>query len=96
MSNLKKWLVVHGRLHPSLLLAMPYLFRRLAQNERSIFSYLTRNYEPFAFQYHIDHPADEGDNFIRLHHVYTYLLANFEAGLARLPHAKRLLKPTTL
>lgn len=78
-------------LHPSLLLAMPYLFRRLAQNERSIFSYLT-SCEPFAFQYHIDHPVDGGDNFIRLHHIYAYLLANFEAGLARLPHAKRLLE----
>jgi hypothetical protein len=70
---------------------MPYLFRRLAQNERSIFSYLT-SCEPFAFQYHIDHPVDGGDNFIRLHHIYAYLLANFEAGLARLPHAKRLLE----
>lgn len=78
-------------LHPSLLLAMPYLFRRLGQNERSIFSYLT-SFEPFAFQYHIDQSVDENDNFIRLHHVYVYLLANFEAGLARLPHAKRLLE----
>lgn len=78
-------------LHPSLLLTMPYIFRRLAQNERSIFSYLT-SCEPFAFQYHVDHPVDGGDNFIRLHHIYSYLLANFEAGLARLPHAKRLLE----
>lgn len=79
-------------LHPSLLLAMPYLFKRLAQNERSIFSYLS-SYEPFAFQHYIDQSLDhEADNFIRLHHIYAYLLANFEAGLARLPHAKRLLE----
>lgn len=78
-------------LHPSVLLAMPHLFRRLAQNERSIFSYLT-SYEPFGMQDYLDQPLCEGDNFIRLHHVYAYLLANFEAGLARLPHAKRLLE----
>ncbi len=78
-------------LHPSVLLAMPHLFRRLAQNERSIFSYLT-SYEPFGLQDYLDHPLCEGDNFIRLHHIYAYLLANFEAGLARLPHAKRLLE----
>jgi len=78
-------------LHPSLLLAMPYLFRRLAQNERSIFSYLTSQ-EPFGFQSHIEEPVDNGDNYIRLQDIYSYLLANFEAGLARLPHAKRLLE----
>lgn len=78
-------------LHPSLLLTMPYLFRRLAQNERSIFSYLTSQ-EPFGFQSFIDQPADNGDNFIRLQDIYSYLLANFEAGLTRLPHAKRLLE----
>jgi hypothetical protein len=78
-------------LHPSVLLAMPHLFRRLAQNERSIFSYLT-SHEPFGFHDHLDLPMDKGGNFIRLHHIYAYLLANFEAGLARLPHAKRLLE----
>lgn len=78
-------------LHPSVLLAMPHLFRRLAQNERSIFSYLT-SYEPFGLQDYLDQPMCEGDNFIRLHHIYAYLLSNFEAGLARLPYAKRLLE----
>jgi len=81
-------------LHPSVLLAMPHLFRRLAQNERSIFSYLT-SHESFGFQEHLNQTFDqEGreDSFIRLHNIYTYLLANFEAGLARLPHAKRLLE----
>jgi len=78
-------------LHPSVLLAMPHLFRRLAQNERSIFSYLT-SHEPFGFQDHLDRLMDKDDSFIRLHHIYAYLMANFEAGLARLPHAKRLLE----
>ncbi len=78
-------------LHPSVLLAIPYLFRRLAQNERSIFSYLT-SHEPFGLQDYLAQSMCEDDNFIRLHHIYAYLLSNFEAGLARLPHAKRLLE----
>jgi hypothetical protein len=78
-------------LHPSVLLAMPHLFRRLAQNERSIFSYLT-SHEPFGFQEHLAQTMATGDSFIRLHHIYAYLLANFESSLARLPHAKRLLE----
>ncbi len=78
-------------IHPSVLMAMPHLFRRLAQNERSIFSYLT-SHEPFGFHEHLQNSIGEGDNFVRLHHLYTYLLANFEVGLARLPHAKRLLE----
>jgi len=78
-------------LHPSVLLAMPYLFRRLAQNERSIFSYLTSQ-EPYSLQDHLNQPFGADDDFIRLHHIYTYFLSNFEAGLARLPYAKRLLE----
>ena len=78
-------------IHPSVLLAMPYLFRRLAQNERSIFSYLT-SLEPFGLQDFLEQPFKKNDCFIRLHHLYVYFLSNFEAGLARLPHAKRLLE----
>lgn len=78
-------------LHPTVLLAIPHLFRRLAQNERSIFSYLTSN-EPFGFQEHLQKPLTEDYGFVRLFDIYAYLLANFEAGLARLPHAKRLLE----
>jgi hypothetical protein len=78
-------------IHPSVLLAMPHLFRRLAQNERSIFSYLT-SHEPFGFQEQLQQPLGKADNFVRLHHLYAYLLANFEVSLARLPHAKRLLE----
>ena len=78
-------------LHPSVLLAVPHLFRRLAQNERSIFSYLT-GHEPFGFQEHLAKDIGQDHGFIRLGDLYVYLLANFEASLARLPHAKRLLE----
>ena len=78
-------------LHPTVLLAMPHLFRRLAQNERSMFSYLT-SHEPFGFQEHVQKTLDTDTGFVRLHDLYAYLLANFEAGLARLRQGKRLLE----
>ena len=78
-------------LHPTVLLAIPHLFRRLAQNERSIFSYLT-SMEPFGFQDIIGKMELSRGNFIRLTDIYAYLLANFEVGLSRIPHAKRLLE----
>ncbi|VEN73287.1 conserved hypothetical protein [Candidatus Desulfarcum epimagneticum] len=78
-------------LHPTVLLAIPHLFRRLAQNERSIFSYLT-SLEPYGFQEFSKRELTEEDHFVRLKDIYNYLLANFEVGLSRLPHAKRLLE----
>jgi len=78
-------------LHPSVLLSIPHLFRRLAQNERSIFSYLT-SLEPFGFQEYLKKELHKKEHFIRLKDIYSYLLANFEVGLSRLPHAKRLLE----
>ena len=78
-------------LHPTVLLAIPHLFRRLAQNERSIFSYLT-SLEPYGFQEFIKNGLTREDLFVRLKDIYSYLLANFEVGLSRLPHAKRLLE----
>ncbi len=78
-------------LHPTVLLSIPHLFRRLAQNERSIFSYLT-SMEPFGFLETICQMEAGGGNFIRLTDIYAYLLANFEVGLSRIPHAKRLLE----
>ncbi|MDX9770532.1 MAG: hypothetical protein RBT19_09215 [Tenuifilaceae bacterium] len=78
-------------LHPTVLLAIPHLFRRLAQNERSFFSYLT-SHEPYGFQEHIHKSINDDEGFLRLHDLYNYLLTNFEVALARLPHAKRLLE----
>ena len=78
-------------LHPTVLLAIPHLFRRLAQNERSIFSYLNSQ-EPFGFQDHLQREIEQDSGFVRMQDLYAYLLANFEAGLARLPVAKRLLE----
>jgi hypothetical protein len=65
-------------LHPTALVALPHLFRRLAQNERSLFSYLG-SLEPFGFQeflqtYHLH-------DVLRLHNLFDYLVANFQGRL---------------
>lgn len=65
-------------IHPSVLVALPYVFRRLAQNERSIFAYLASQ-EPMGFQYFLNtHALPE---FLRLPDVFDYLVANFQTRL---------------
>ena len=64
--------------HPTAFIALPHLFRRLAQNERSIFAYLTSQ-EPFGFQEFLrSHTAPET---IRLAHLFDYLVANCQGRL---------------
>lgn len=65
-------------LHPSVLIALPFLFKRLAQNERSIFVYLT-SHEPYSFQYLLENRR-LGD-FIRLPDIFDYLSANYQSRL---------------
>ena len=65
-------------IHPSVLVALPYVFRRLAQNERSIFAFLA-SHEPLGFQNFLDnHTLSES---LRLADVFDYLVANFQARL---------------
>lgn len=64
--------------HPSVLVALPYLFKRLAQNERSIFAYLA-SFEPFGFQEFIG--THSPPTFLRLPDLFDYLVANFQARL---------------
>lgn len=66
-------------LHPTTLVALPFLFRRLAQNERSIFAYLASG-EPFSFQEFLQQhrvPA-----FVRLPDLFDYLMANLRGRLS--------------
>ena len=65
-------------LHPTTLVALPFLFRRLAQNERSIFAYLTA-LEPFGFQESIQQRPVSAR--IRLADLFDYLVANFQGRL---------------
>lgn len=70
-------------LHPTALAALPYVFRKLAQNERSIFVYLT-SLEPYGFQEYIEN--QELPAVIGLSDLFDYLVANFQGrfyGTAR-------------
>lgn len=72
-------------LHPTAFVALPHLFRRLAQNERSIFAYLASQ-EPFGFQEFLKgHTTPET---IRLAHLFDYLTANFQGRFFASIHAR--------
>lgn len=77
-------------LHPCTLVALPFLFKRFAQNERSLFSYLS-SLEPLGFQSFLQsHELNrENPQFVRLEHLFDYFTQNFGSGLFRQPHARR-------
>ena len=77
-------------LHPVTLVALPFVFRRFAQNERSLFSYLS-SMEPYGFQEFIKTHALSNDNppVVRLSDLFDYFTRSFGAGLYRHPHALR-------
>jgi len=80
-------------LHPLTLVALPYLFRRFAQNERSLFSYLS-SMEPYGFQEIIKtrQLIPSAPPFVRLNDLFDYFTSNFGMGLYRQPHALRWLE----
>jgi hypothetical protein len=84
-------------LHPVSFVALPHLFRRFAQNERSLFSYLS-SLEPNGFQEFIrTHYLDAKEPvFIRLPDLFDYFTRNFGLGLYRQPHARRWLEAADL
>jgi hypothetical protein len=77
-------------LHPLTLVALPYIFRRFAQNERSLFSYLS-SMEPFGFQEFVKtrHMVADAPEFVRLADLFDYFTSNFGLGLFRQPQALR-------
>lgn len=80
-------------LHPMALVAIPYIFRRFGQNERSLFSYLS-SAESFAFQEFLrTHQMSSGaPQYIRLADLFDYFSNNFGLGLYRQPQAIRWLE----
>jgi hypothetical protein len=62
-------------LHPTVLPVLIRTFRRFAQNERSLFSFLLSN-EPFGLQAFSERRMGEDDRYC-LHHFYDYVRANF-------------------
>ena len=80
-------------LHPLTLVALPYVFRRFAQNERSLFSYLS-SMEPHGFQEFVNTRTMKAENpeFVRLGDLFDYFTSNFGLGLYRQPQALRWLE----
>ena len=76
-------------LHPVSLIALPYLFRRFAQNERSLFAYLLSG-EPHAV------PAlwasQKTPELIRPSELFDYFVENLLPSLSRHLHARRWLE----
>jgi hypothetical protein len=77
-------------LHPCTLVALPFLFKRFAQNERSLFSYLS-SLEPLGLQSFLQSYELNRENpqFVRLEHLFDYFTQNFGSGLFRQPQARR-------
>jgi hypothetical protein len=81
-------------LHPVTLMALPFLFRRFAQNERSLFSYLS-SMEPGGFQRFVKaHTVADQPSYLRVTELFDYFTTSFGSGLLRQPHAKRWLEAT--
>lgn len=76
-------------LHPSTFSALPFFFRRLGQNERSIFTYLT-SHEPYGFQEFLSNNAPGA--FIRLPNLFDYLAANYEGRIYASGRARPLIE----
>lgn len=72
-------------MHPTVLLALPHLFRRLAQNERSLFAYLFSG-EPFSLQ----DLLRRGERVVRLTHLFDYFMTNLTGVLSQNTFARRL------
>jgi hypothetical protein len=73
--------------HPSTLAVLPNFFRRLAQNERSIFAFLTSQ-EPFGFQDFIN--KNSAQTYFRLPDLFDYLLANYQGRIYSTGRARTL------
>lgn len=83
----KEWQLLIERaypLHPTVLLALPLLFRQLAQNERSLFAFLASS-EPFSVQDFLSTAGslEEKNNtaIYRLPNLFAYIHATMGASL---------------
>lgn len=64
-------------LHPTVLMVLPQLTRRFAQNERSLFAYVLSS-EPYSLH---DLVASRGPSLVRLSDLFDYFLANLSGSL---------------
>ncbi|MBX3399558.1 MAG: hypothetical protein KF873_12515 [Gemmataceae bacterium] len=78
-SELEECLAACYPLHPLTAITLGPLFRQLAQNERSLFAFLTSS-EPFGFQDFLKSHTVKGGGY-RLDCVYDYVMASLGPGL---------------
>jgi hypothetical protein len=69
-------------LHPTVALLLGYLFRRIGQNERSLFAFLTSR-EPHGFQEFIEQSiwSKKQSELLRLDRVYDYIITALGSAL---------------
>ncbi len=69
-------------LHPTVALILGQVFRRLGQNERSLFAFLASG-EPYGFQEFLNNNVSDASGVatLRLDHLYDYIVTALGSGL---------------
>jgi len=77
-------------LHPLTALVLPTLCQRYAQNDRSLFTFLTSS-EPYSFKNYLEEVSVEGDRLpsLKLDRVYDYFIEAAGMGLASRSNMQR-------
>lgn len=77
-------------LHPLSALVLPKLCQRYAQNDRSLFTFLTSS-ENFSFRNFLEEVIVSSDSFptLKLHRIYDYFIEAAGMGLASRPNLQR-------
>ncbi|KAM3100078.1 hypothetical protein ACKFKF_12825 [Phormidesmis sp. 146-12] len=77
-------------LHPITALVLPRLCTRYAQNDRSLFTFLTSS-EPFGFKQFLEDSVVQNNSIpmLRLHQVYDYFVESVGTNLASRPNFQR-------
>ncbi len=77
-------------LHPITALVLPLLCTRYAQNDRSLFTFLTSS-EPYGLQSYLKEFNFDGDRIplLKLDHVYDYFIESAGMGLANRPQLQK-------
>ena len=77
-------------LHPLAAFVLPILCRRYAQNDRSLFTFLT-SAEPYSFKRYLDETSVQSDILptLKLDQVYDYFIEAAGMGLASRPNLQR-------
>jgi hypothetical protein len=80
-------------LHPLTALVLPVLCTRYAQNDRSLFTFLTSE-EPFAFRQFLKQEIDPASILLTLQlpWLYDYFVESFGAGMSSRPNMQRWLE----